>query len=202
MDQRDDRPKCELPFEAQPDIDRNRHQRRQDRIDRRPDQLGRDLRADRFDRREGDRRIDLFQRALDRLDGLRRDRFRAALGADADLGHVLIRTEAGIIDLGDGHVAQIQRLQGLAIDPHIDRLSRFGADRGAALEVYAEIQPEDQQRHDRQQRQGRRDAEGQHLPAEKVDLRLVRNQFQTESHVTPRSGGGGRVRTRRRSSAG
>ncbi len=98
---------------------------------------------------------------------------------------MLIGAEGRVEDLGDRDVAKVQGLQRLAVGADIDGLCRFRADRGAALEVDAEVQPHDHAHDDRGDHQRDRAAEGQPLPAEEIDLGVVGDEFETESHVWP-----------------
>ena len=182
MRDRDHRPQRELPFETQPDIEHDRDGRGADRIDRGHDQFARDLGADRFHRRKGDLRIGDLQRRLDPVQLLGGDRAGRVLRADADHRHMLFGAETGVEHLGDQDVGQTQPVQRLTVIADLEIGRAFGADRGAALEVDAEIQPHHQHGDQRQHHGRRRNAEGQPLPAEEVEMSLVRNKLQTECH--------------------
>ena len=80
-----------------------------------------------------------MQRGLDGLDGFRGRRFLALLGLHADHRHMAIRAETGVKDLGNRHVAQFQRAEGIAVSAHVDGLRAFGPQGRAAAEVDAKV---------------------------------------------------------------
>ena len=183
MQQRQNRPHAELPFEPQPHVDHDAQARHDQREDRCIDQLARNLGSHAFDAGKGHRGIDGRAQHLFHLpDLLGRDGLRLILCRDADHRDMLVLGEIRVEDLGDRHIAQGQALQRLAIGPHIHRHGRLRADRGPALEVDPVIQPHHRPCDDGQHRQEQRPAEGQPLPAEEVEIRLVGCQLETPCH--------------------
>ncbi len=176
MDQRHNRTHGELPFKAQPDIDEDCEGRAPDRKNGRPDQLSGHFRANGFDRWEGDRGVDLLQGRLGRLNDLGCDGFVAVLRLNPDHRHVLVRPEGRVKHFGDRHVAQVQRHEGSAISADIDPRRAFRADRRAAAEIDAEIQPHDRDDDHRGNHRHDRGAKGRLRIAKEVDVGCIWNQ--------------------------
>ncbi len=183
MDQRRDPAQRELPFEAQPDVDHDPRRRGQNGGDCLQHQLARGLRPDAFGVRERHRRVGGFQRRFDLCHDLGRDRLGPVLRLDADHRDMLVGAEGRVEHFGDRDIAKVQGRHCLAVAADIEDLGGFGADRGPAPEVDAEVQAHDQNQHDRGKGCCDRKAEGQPLPAEEVVVGLFGNDAQTPGHI-------------------